>query len=108
MDKLIRNTITIALPALMLLIGIVATGKTGDAAVWSGLRKVGGSFGTLSGLSVLVIAGFVANYFSYFVVDSLLVRFFQKRREKEIGVLNIHTVRNVGSDHLPLITDLVL
>jgi len=83
MDYLIRNTITIALPALMLLIGIVATGKTGDAAVWSGLRKVGGSFGTLSGLSVLVIAGFVANYFSYFVVDSLLVRFYLKRRDLE-------------------------
>jgi endonuclease/exonuclease/phosphatase (EEP) superfamily protein YafD len=83
MDRLIRNTITIGFPALMLLIGIVASGKTGDAAVWSGLRKVGGSFGMLSGLSVLVIAGFVANYFSYFVVDSLLVRSYQKRRELE-------------------------
>ncbi len=83
MDRLIRNIITIGLPALMLFIGIVATGKTGDAAVWSGLRKVGGSFGMLSGLSVLVIAGFVANYFSYFVVDSLLVRFYQKRRQLE-------------------------
>ncbi len=27
---------------------------------------------------------------------------------KEIGVLKIHTGRNVGSDHLPLITDLVI
>ena len=27
---------------------------------------------------------------------------------KEIDVLKIHTGRNVGSDHLPLITDLVI
>jgi endonuclease/exonuclease/phosphatase (EEP) superfamily protein YafD len=83
MDYLIRNTITIGLPTLMLFISIVATGKTGDGAVWSGLVKVGGSFGMLIGLGVLVFVGFVANYFSYFVVDSLLVRFYQKRRELE-------------------------
>ncbi|MBD1815516.1 endonuclease/exonuclease/phosphatase family protein [Microcoleus vaginatus DQ-U2] len=83
MDSIIRNTITVGLPALMLFIAIVATGKTGDAAVWSGLVKVGGSFGMLIGLGVLVFVGFVANYFSYFVVDSLLVRFYQKRRELE-------------------------
>ena len=27
---------------------------------------------------------------------------------KQIDVLKIHTARNVGSDHLPLITDLVV
>ena len=83
MDYLIRNTITIGLPTLMLFIAIVATGKTGDAAVWSGLVKVGGPFGMSLGLGVLVFVGFVANYFSYFVVDSWLVRFYQKRRELE-------------------------
>jgi endonuclease/exonuclease/phosphatase (EEP) superfamily protein YafD len=83
MDYLIRNTIALGLPAFMLFIGIAATGKTGDAATFSGLRKVGGSFGMLSGLGVLVFAGLVANYFSYFVVDTLLVRFYQKRRVLE-------------------------
>ncbi|MEG5034526.1 endonuclease/exonuclease/phosphatase family protein [Microcoleus sp. AT3-D2] len=101
MDSLIRNTITIGLPALMLFIAILATGKTGDAAVWSGLVKVGGSFGMLIGLGVLVFVGFVANYFSYFVVDSLLVRFYQKRRvlgqEEQL-------VREI--DKLPITNDL--
>ncbi len=83
MDYLIRNIITLGLPAFMLFIGIAATGKTGDAATFSGLRKVGGSFGMLTGLGVLVFAGFVANYFSYFVVDTLLVRSYQKRRVLE-------------------------
>src|SRR6478672_7086726 len=83
MDYIIRNTITLGLPALMLFIAIVATGKTGDAAVWSGLVKVGGPFGMPLGLGVLVFVGFVANYFSNFVVDSWLVRFYQKRRELE-------------------------
>ncbi len=83
MDYLIRNIITLGLPAFMLFIGIAATGKTGDAATFSGLRKVGGSFGMLTGLGVLVFAGLVANYFSYFVVDTLLVRFYQKRRVLE-------------------------
>ncbi|MEG4225211.1 endonuclease/exonuclease/phosphatase family protein [Microcoleus sp. N9_B2] len=101
MDYLIRNTITIGLPALMLFIAILATGKTGDAAVWSGLVKVGGSFGMLIGLGVLVFAGFVANYFSYFVVDSLLVRFYQKRRELEQPEQLI-----IEIDKLPITNDL--
>ena len=67
----------------MLFLAIGATGKTGDAAVWSGLFKVGGSFGMLIGLGVLVLVGFIANSVSYFLVDSLLVRFYQKRRELE-------------------------
>jgi len=37
----------------------------------------------------------------YIPIEHLLV-------SQEMGVLKIHTGRNVGSDHLPLITDLVL
>ena len=101
MDYLIRNIITLGLPAFMLFIGIAATGKTGDAATFSGLRKVGGSFGMLTGLGVLVFAGFVANYFSYFVVDTLLVRFYQKRR-----VLELPEQLVIEIDKLPITNDL--
>ncbi|MEG4445127.1 endonuclease/exonuclease/phosphatase family protein [Microcoleus sp. AT9_B5] len=101
MDSIIRNTITVGLPALMLFIAIAATGKTGDAAVWSGLVKVGGSFGMLVGLGVLVFVGFVANYFSYFLVDSLLVRFYQKRRELEQPEQLV-----IEIDKLPITNDL--
>ncbi len=101
MDSIIRNTITVGLPTLMLFIAILATGKTGDAAVWSGLVKVGGSFGMLIGLGVLVVVGFVANSFSYFVVDSLLVRFYQKRRELEQPEQLVIEV-----DKLPITNDL--
>ncbi|MEG4857264.1 endonuclease/exonuclease/phosphatase family protein [Microcoleus sp. K1-B6] len=101
MDSIIRNIITIGLPALMLLIARVATGKTGDAATWSALRKLGGSFGMLIGLCVLVLVGFVANSFSYFVIDSLLVRFYQKRRELEQPEQLVIEV-----DKLPITNDL--
>ncbi|MEG4962738.1 MULTISPECIES: endonuclease/exonuclease/phosphatase family protein [unclassified Microcoleus] len=101
MDSIIRNTITIGLPTLMLFIAIAATGKTGDAAVWSGLVKVGGSFGMLIGLGVLVFVGFVANSFSYFMVDSLLVRFYQKRRELEQPERLV-----IEIDKLPITNDL--
>ncbi|MEG4849874.1 endonuclease/exonuclease/phosphatase family protein [Microcoleus sp. B5-D4] len=101
MDSIIRNTITLGLPALMLFIAIAATGKTGDAAVWSGLVKVGGSFGMLIGLGVLVFVGFIANYFSYFVVDSLLVRFYQKRRVLEQPEQLVTEI-----DKLPITNDL--
>ena len=37
----------------------------------------------------------------YIPIDHFLV-------SKEIGILKIHTGRNIGSDHLPLITDLVI
>ncbi|MEG4530257.1 endonuclease/exonuclease/phosphatase family protein [Microcoleus sp. D2_18a_D3] len=101
MDSIIRNTITVGLPALMLFIAIVATGKTGNAAVWSGLVKVGGSFGILVGLGVLVFVGFVANSVSYFVVDSLLVRFYQKRRVLEQPEQLVTEI-----DKLPITNDL--
>ncbi|MEG4812290.1 endonuclease/exonuclease/phosphatase family protein [Microcoleus sp. F8-D3] len=101
MDSIIRNTITVGLPALMLFLARVATGKTGDAATWSALRKIGGSFGMLIGLGVLVFVGFVANYFSYFVVDSLLVRFYQKRRELEKPEQLVTEI-----DKLPITNDL--
>ncbi|MEG4306561.1 endonuclease/exonuclease/phosphatase family protein [Microcoleus sp. D3_18a_C4] len=101
MDSIIRNIITIGLPTLMLLIARVATGKTGDAATWSALRKVGGSFGMLIGLGVLVFVGFVANYFSYFVVDSLLVRYYQKRRVLEQPEQLVTEI-----DKLPITNDL--
>ena len=38
---------------------------------------------------------------AYIPIDHFLV-------SKEIGVLNIYTGQNVGSDHLPLITDLAI
>src|SRR4028118_1794890 len=101
MDYLIRNTITLGLPALMLFIAIVATGKTGEAAVWSGLVKVGGFFGMPIGLAVLVFVGFVANYFSYLVVDNGLVRFYQKRRELEPPEQLV-----IEIDKLPITNDL--
>ncbi|WP_445241804.1 endonuclease/exonuclease/phosphatase family protein [Microcoleus vaginatus] len=101
MDSIIRNIITIGLPTLILLIARVATGKTGDLATWSVLRKLGGSFGMLIGLCVLVFVGFVANSVSYFVVDSLLVRFYQKRRELEPPEQLVTEI-----DKLPITNDL--
>lgn len=101
MDYLIRNTITLGLPAFMLFIAIVATGKTGDWAVWSGMVKVGGPFGMPIGLGVLIFVGFVANSISYLVVDSLLVRFYQKQRELEPPE---QLVRKI--DKLPITNDL--
>jgi len=85
----------------MLFIAIVATGKTGDAAVWSGLVKVGGPFGMPIGLGVLVFVGFVANSVSYLVIDSWLVRFYQKRRELEPPEQLV-----IEIDKLPITNDL--
>jgi len=55
----------------MLFAAAAATGKTGDDAVWSGLRRAGVSLGPLVSLGVLVCAGLAANAFSHFVVDGL-------------------------------------
>jgi hypothetical protein len=65
----------------MLFAAAATTGKTGDGAVWSGLRRAGVSLGPLVSLGVLVCAGLAANAFSHFVVDGLLVTFYHKRRE---------------------------
>ncbi|MGL5063192.1 MAG: endonuclease/exonuclease/phosphatase family protein [Microcoleus sp.] len=83
MDNIIRKIITIALPAVMLFIATAATGKSGDDAVWAGLRKIGISFGPLVSLGVLVLVGLAANAFSHFAIDGLLVRYYQQRRELE-------------------------
>lgn len=83
MDYLIRNTIALFFPALILFIATAVSGKTGDDAVWSGLRKVGVSFGPLVSLGVLVLVGLAASAFSHFAIDGLLIRYYQKRRELE-------------------------
>lgn len=101
MDNLIRKVITIGLPALMLFIATAATGKTGDDAVWSGLRKVGVSLGPLASLIVLVSVALVANYLSYLIVDSLLVSFYQKRLELEPPEKLV-----IKIDKLPITNDL--
>lgn len=101
MDNIIRKLFTIALPALTLFIAASGTGKTGNEAIWSGLQKVGISFGPLPSLGVLIFAGLLANSFSHFAIDDSLVKFYQKRRELE-------TAENlvVEIDKLPLSKDL--
>ena len=100
MDYLIRNT-TLGLPVLMLFIAIVVTGKTGN--VVAVLHKYGKNRKTAKcaiGLWHFTdLADFsAAGLYSHRSLSS----------QQKIGVLKIHTGRNVGSDHLPLITDLVI
>ena len=101
MDYIIRIIITFFLPGLMLFVAILATGKTGNLGIFLGLRKLGASYGVFYGLGVLIFAGFLANYFSYFVVDGLLVRFYQKRR-----LLEQPEKLTIEIDKLPITNDL--
>jgi endonuclease/exonuclease/phosphatase (EEP) superfamily protein YafD len=101
MDNIIRKLMTIALPALMLFIAASGTGKTGNEAIWYGLRKVGISFGPLPSFGVLIFVGLLANSFSHFAIDDSMIKFYQKRRKLE-------TPENlvVEIDKLPLSKDL--
>lgn len=101
MDNIIRKLMTIALPALMLFIAASGTGKTGNEAIWSGLRKVGVSFGPWHSFGVLIFVGLVANSFSHFAVDDSLIKFYHKRRELEKLDILIAEI-----DKLPLSKDL--
>ena len=83
MDELIRKLITIGLPALLLFTVASTTGKTGEAAIANSLQKLGSPFGLLMGLGILVIFGLAASYFSRYLVDGLLIRFYQKRQQSE-------------------------
>ena len=85
----------------MLFRAIVATGKTGN--VVAVLQKYGKNRKTAKCAIGLWHFTDLPTFFplAYIPLDHFLV-------SKEIGVLKIRTGRNVGSEHLPLITDLVI
>ena len=83
MDKLIKKLMTIGVPGLLLWLSMMASGKTGDAGIWTGLANIGVIYGPKGGLLVLLMVGLVSNAFSQVAVDGLLVSFYQKRRQSE-------------------------
>ncbi|HLO49342.1 MAG TPA: endonuclease/exonuclease/phosphatase family protein [Kamptonema sp.] len=83
MDDVIRKIITLGFPALLLFKVADTTGKTGESAIAKSLEKLGSPLGLLMGLAILVIVGLAASYFSRYLVDGLLVRFYQQRQQSE-------------------------
>ncbi|HAX74525.1 MAG TPA: endonuclease/exonuclease/phosphatase [Cyanobacteria bacterium UBA11372] len=83
MDEPIKKLMTIGVPGLLLWLSMMASGKTGDAGIWTGLANIGVIYGPKGGLLVLLMVGLVSNAFSQVAVDGLLVSFYQKRRQSE-------------------------
>ena len=101
MDKLIKKLMTIGVPGLLLWLSMMASGKTGDAGIWTGLANIGVIYGPKGGLLVLLMVGLVSNAFSQVAVDGLLVSFYQKRRQSEPSEQLLGEI-----DRLPLSQDL--
>ncbi len=129
MDNLIRKVITIGLPALMLFIATAATGKTGDDKQFAAI----GEYAAQVKNPVVVVGDLNTTMWSPFYKSMVKTARLRNARSgfgilptwptfmpllsipidhllvsKEIGVLKVHTGRYVGSDHLPLITDLII
>ncbi|GET43528.1 endonuclease/exonuclease/phosphatase family protein [Microseira wollei] len=101
MDELIKKLMTLGVPGLLLWLAMMASGKTGDAGIWTGLANIGVIYGLRGGLLVLLMVGLVTNAVSKVAVDGLLVSFYQKRRQSEPSEQLLGEI-----DRLPISQDL--
>ena len=101
MDELIKKLMTLGVPGLLLWLAMMASGKTGDAGIWTGLANIGVIYGPRGGLLVLLMVGLVTNAVSKVAVDGLLVSFYQRRRESQPSEKLVGEI-----DRLPISQDL--
>lgn len=92
---------TLGFPGFVLFLARRSTGLGGDAALSTAVKSIGFPFGILGGIAVLVTIGFVVNVLSKVVIDSLVVRFYQKRSQLEASEKLLSEI-----DRLPLSGDL--
>jgi hypothetical protein len=61
MDKVVQKLVALGVPGLVLLVVVATSGVAGGAAIVAALALLGGPFGMLGGLGVLVTMGLVGD-----------------------------------------------
>ncbi|MCV3217239.1 hypothetical protein OGM63_27640 [Plectonema radiosum NIES-515] len=83
MDEVVRKVAILGLPGVLLVVTMAATGFAGAAAMTTALAALGGPFGMIGGITVLGIAGLVADALSKYGIDGLLTGIYLERKNKE-------------------------
>ena len=71
MDKAVSSIAAVEIPGLVLIIAVSASGYVGAAALTTALAALGGPFGMLGGVGMLLIVSVVVKAISEFGVDSV-------------------------------------
>ena len=77
-DEVVGKITGLGVPGLVLLMAMVGSPWYGGAAIMSGLAGVGGPFGAIGGIGVIVLSGFLAAVFSRFGFERIFKRVLKK------------------------------
>lgn len=82
MDKAVSSIAAVGIPGLVLIIAVSASGYVGAAALTTALAALGGPFGMLGGVGMLLIVSVVVKAISEFGVDSVFQAVVGQLRNK--------------------------
>lgn len=71
MDKVVDKIVALGVPGLVLLVAMTASGWAGGAAIVSALATLGGPFGMLGGIGVLIVLALISRGLATYGFESL-------------------------------------
>lgn len=87
MDKLVSKIAGLGVPGLVLLVAMSATGFAGAAAITTALAALGGPFGMLGGIALLLLLVLIANGLTKYgfnkIYDAVVKELIRKGETKE-------------------------
>jgi hypothetical protein len=85
MDKIVDKIAALGVPGLVLLVAMAATGWAGAAAITTALATLGGPFGMLGGIAVLIVLALISKGLTNYGFEALFKATIRKLREKGIS-----------------------
>jgi len=83
MDKLIDKIVALGVPGLVLLVAMSATGYAGAAAITTALAALGGPFGMLGGIAMLIFLALLSRGISEYGFEAIYVRVLERIKEDQ-------------------------
>ncbi|MBA7654150.1 hypothetical protein ES703_62025 [subsurface metagenome] len=81
-DKLVETIAGLGVPGLVLLFAMTLTGYAGAAAITTALAALGGPFGMLGGIGLLVLLALISKALSKWGIEKIAKAVIQKLIEK--------------------------
>lgn len=82
MDEIVDKIAGLGIPGLVLLVMMATTGLVGAAAITTALAALGGPFGMLGGITVLLLLGQISKSLAAYGIEAIFERVVVKLKEQ--------------------------
>ena len=96
MDKLIDKIAALGVPGLVLLVAMSATGWAGAAAITAGLAMLGGPFGMIGGIALLVILSLISKGIAEYGFEEMYSGVLQRLKDEQ-GLTEEELINKINS-----------